>query len=223
VPPRYLTLLILAATLAAGPAFAACTDPPAPEVTWRRCLLDGRDLAGADLSRAHMRDSSLQRARLTGTKLVGADLTDARFVSADLTGADLTGATLREADLTRAVLKDAKLVRADLRRTRLFRADLSGADLTGAELAGADLSAPCWTAPPGPTARGAARRGRWEPASERRLPRPPEPGAARGGRIARRPAAGAGGRGHGQDARADHALRPPADDAPRLPEPGARP
>jgi uncharacterized protein YjbI with pentapeptide repeats len=139
--PRHLLLLVAALGLfAAGPAVAACTAPPAPEVDWRRCLLDGRDLAGADLGRAHLRDASFQRTRLPRAKLVGADATDARFVSADLSGADLSEATLREADLTRANLRGAKLVGADMRRARLFRADLSGADLTGAELTGADFS-----------------------------------------------------------------------------------
>ncbi|WP_270937962.1 pentapeptide repeat-containing protein [Falsiroseomonas oryzae] len=138
--PRHLPALVLLTILVAQPALAACTDPPAPEVVWRRCLLDGRDLSGADLSRAHLRDASFQRGRLGGTRLVGADATDARFVSADLTGADMTEATLREADFTRATLRGAKLMRTDMRRARLFRADLTGADLTGAELGGADLS-----------------------------------------------------------------------------------
>lgn len=138
--PRHLLIPLILLALGAAPALAACTDPPAPEVVWRRCLLDSRDFSGADLSRAHLRDASFQRGRLMQAKLVAADATDARFVSADLTGADLTEATLREADFTRAMLRGARLVRADLRRARLFRADLTGADLTGAELAGADFS-----------------------------------------------------------------------------------
>lgn len=130
----------LAALLLVAPAMAACTSPPAPEVIWRRCLLEGRDLVGADLSRGHLRDSSLQRARLGQAVMVGVDATEARFVSADLTGADLSLAMLREADFTRATLRGARLLRADLRRARFFRADLTGADLTGADLSGADFS-----------------------------------------------------------------------------------
>jgi uncharacterized protein YjbI with pentapeptide repeats len=126
--------------LLAGPAFAGCTDPPAPEVVWRRCLLEGSELAGANLTRAVLRDASFQRATLTGATLVEADAVEARFVSADLSGADLTRATLRNADLTRADLRRAKLVGTDLRRATLFRADLSEADLTGANLAGANMS-----------------------------------------------------------------------------------
>jgi hypothetical protein len=140
VRPRHLPILILAAMLVAVPAFAACTSPAAPEVVWRRCLLDGRDLAGVDLSRGQLRDSSLQRARLMRAKMVGVDAIEGRFLSADLSDADLTEATLRNADFTRAILRGAKLTRADMRGSRLFRADLTGADLTGADLNGADLS-----------------------------------------------------------------------------------
>lgn len=137
---RHLPLLILAAMLAATPAFAACTSPAAPAVNWRRCLLDGRDLSGVDLTRGHLRDASLQRARLALAVMVGVDATDARFLSADLTGADMTDANLRETDFTRATLREARLIRADLRRARFFRADLSGADMTGADLTGADFN-----------------------------------------------------------------------------------
>lgn len=139
--PRHLRpLLALLAALLTQPALAACTDPPGPEVVWRRCLLDGRNLAGADLSRAVLRDASLQRAQLAGARLVELDGFSARFVSADLTEVDLTGAVLRDADLTRAVLRGARLKGADLRGARLFRADLTRADLTGAQLAGADFT-----------------------------------------------------------------------------------
>jgi uncharacterized protein YjbI with pentapeptide repeats len=140
VPRHHLPALALLAVIVAGPAMAACMDAAAPEVVWRRCLLDGRDLTGANLSGAHMRDTSFQRARLAGAILVRADGISARFVSADLTGADLSEATLRDADFTRATLRNARLVGADLRGARLFRADLTGADLTGADLTGADFS-----------------------------------------------------------------------------------
>lgn len=124
----------------AGPAFAGCADPPAPGVEWRRCLHDQAELAGADLTRAILRDASFQRANLSGAKLIDADGPEARFVSADLSGADLTRATLRSADFTRTNLRRAILVGTDLRRSTLFRADLTDADLTGANLSGANLS-----------------------------------------------------------------------------------
>lgn len=137
---RHLPTLAAIFLLAAGPAFAACTAPATPGVDWRRCLLDGREIAGADLTGAILRDASLGRARLAGTIFVRVDGPDARFVSSDLEGANFTDAILRSADFTRANLRGARLVRADLRRSRLFRADLTGADLTGADLGGADFS-----------------------------------------------------------------------------------
>jgi len=133
-------LLLLGLLLLAGPAFAACADSPAPSVEWRRCLLDGVDLTGRDLTGATLRDTSFARGRFVEAKLAGVDASDARFGFADLSRADLTGATLRSTDLTRAVLAGATLKGADLRRATLFRADLRGADLTGAELAGANFS-----------------------------------------------------------------------------------
>jgi uncharacterized protein YjbI with pentapeptide repeats len=132
--------LLLGALLLAGPALGACADSPAPGVEWRRCLLDGVDLSGRDLTGATLRDSSFARGRFVETKLSGADASDTRFSFADLSRADLTGATLRSVDFTRAVLAGATLNGADLRRATLFRADLRGADLTGAELAGTNLS-----------------------------------------------------------------------------------
>ena len=139
-PSSLPTLVAGLVLLIAGPAIAGCTDPPAPDVVWRRCLLEESELAGADLSRAVLRDASFQRATLTGAKLIETDAIEARFVSADLTGADLSRATLRNADFTRANLQHAILVGADLRRATLFRADLTDANLTGANLSGANLS-----------------------------------------------------------------------------------
>ena len=61
---------------------------------------------------------------------------------------------------------------------------------------------------------------RYAAPADARLPRPPEPRAARGRRDRRRPPAGAGRRRHRQDPRADHPLRPHPADRPRLPRPG---
>ena len=57
-------LLLLATAAVATPASAACTDAPAPGVVLRRCLLDGQDFGGANLSRADLREVSLRRANL---------------------------------------------------------------------------------------------------------------------------------------------------------------
>lgn len=121
------------------PAVAACTDVAEPGVEWRRCYHDGRNLEGADLSGAVLRDTSFQRANLKGAVLREANGFRTRFVSADLRGADLTGSEMSEADFTKADLSGARLVDADFRRARFFRAVLRGADLTGADLEMADL------------------------------------------------------------------------------------
>ena len=88
------------------------------------------DLAGADLTRAH----------LTGAHLLGAVLTDAHLARAHLLGAVLMDAHLAGADLTDAYLRDANLRYADLRDAVLTGARLAGAVLTGARLAGAVLT-----------------------------------------------------------------------------------
>lgn len=132
--PALFVLLV-----AASPALADCSDPPAPGVEWRRCYLDGREFVGADLTDAILRDTSLQRADLRDSKLIKADAHRAKFNSADLRGTRLDRADLGEADFTRANLAGASLRGADLRRARFFRADLRGVDFTGARMAGADL------------------------------------------------------------------------------------
>lgn len=129
-----LGLVVLSAAVHAG-----CADVPQPGVKWHRCLMDGLDLAGVDLSGAEIRDSSFKRTNLQGAVLAGVDGRRAKFVSAALAGADLSGANLVQADFTNADLTGARLVEADLRYVRFFRAILRNADLTGARLDGADF------------------------------------------------------------------------------------
>ena len=138
---RRLKILGLVGLLCAftGTALADCADVPAPGVTWRRCLQDGQDLRGVDLSGATLRDASFKRTDLTGALLAGADARRAKFVSAIMHDVDLDQANLVRADFTNADLTGASLRQADLTSARLFRADLSEADLTGARLAETDL------------------------------------------------------------------------------------
>ncbi len=131
-------------------AIAACTDPPGPEVNWRRCVFDRLPLNAVDLTAAELRDASFFRADLSATVLDNVSAFRAKFVNATLSEASFVEANLQEADLTKADLSDANLTAADLRRARLFRANLRGADLTdarleGADLAQADLSGVTWT------------------------------------------------------------------------------
>lgn len=143
-----LALAVLAAFLPAV-AFAECTDPAQPEVNWRRCYFDGRDLVGVDLSKAMLRDAAFTRATLDKANLGGADAYRAKFVSASLQGARFDGARLIEADFTRAELAGASFEEADLRNAKFVNAVLTRADFTGARLAGtdfrnADLSGATW-------------------------------------------------------------------------------
>jgi len=122
-----------------SPARADCTDMAQPNVEWRRCYHDGRNLQGVDLQGATLRDTSFQRANLAGANLSGVNGFRARFVSANMQGADLTNADMSEADFTGADLSGASLKDANLRRAHFFRTILRGADLTGADLHMADL------------------------------------------------------------------------------------
>jgi hypothetical protein len=80
---------LLGALLLAGPALGACADSPAPGVEWRRCMLDGVDLSGRDLTGATLRDTSFARARFVDATLNGVDASDARFSFADMTLFDM--------------------------------------------------------------------------------------------------------------------------------------
>ena len=141
---------LLATLLPAGTVWAACTDPPAPKVNWQRCILDGLEFEGVDLSGARLRDGSFFRSNLSGGDLSGVSAFRVKFVNAKLRETRLDGAKLSEADFTKADLRGASFRNADLRRARFFRADLRGADLTaarlkGADLVRADLSGATWT------------------------------------------------------------------------------
>jgi uncharacterized protein YjbI with pentapeptide repeats len=136
--PALLLGVLMAATVAFDAA-ADCSDLPAPEVRWRRCIFDGLDLSNADLSGSEIRDSSLTRADLSGADLAGSDLARSKFVSTRLKGADLSDTDLTMVDFTNADLTGAILKGALFRRTKLYNADLREADLTGARLEQADF------------------------------------------------------------------------------------
>jgi uncharacterized protein YjbI with pentapeptide repeats len=134
--PAALTLVLL---LPSAPALAECSDPASPEVNWRRCYIDNRNLRGADLMGAMLRDTTFQRSDLTGADLAGVDGYRAKFVSANLTQASFENARLIEADFTRAQADSASFVNADLRNAKMVNATLRGADFTGARVGGADF------------------------------------------------------------------------------------
>ena len=121
------------------PAHAACSDVPAPDVYWRRCVFDRQDLTDVDLTGGTLRDSSFKRADLSFSVLQGVDAQRAKFVTSIMREVVLDQANLVRADLTKADLKGASLKGANLTWARMFRADLSGADLTDARLDNTDL------------------------------------------------------------------------------------
>lgn len=139
--------LAMACLTAAGAAEAACSDPPAPKVDWRRCNFDRYPLSGIDISQANLDNASFNwaileaarldginggrvtfsRAKLAHASFKGAQLRDADFSQADLAEADLSGANLIDANFQSAVLRGANLSGARIRDADFFRADLSGA------------------------------------------------------------------------------------------------
>ncbi|MBF0094731.1 MAG: pentapeptide repeat-containing protein [Alphaproteobacteria bacterium] len=123
-----------------SPAGAACTDPAAPGVEWRRCYHDGRSLVGVDLTEAMLRDATFQRSDLSRVNLSGASGFRAKLISTTMAGAILDRSVFSEADFTKADLTGASLRDADVRRARFYHAILRGADLTGLRMDGADLS-----------------------------------------------------------------------------------
>lgn len=166
-----MVLAAAAALLAFGaaPALADCSDPPAPGVEWRRCIMDGLNLTGIDVTQAAIRDSRFGRANLDGAVMRGANLTNSRFVAASLRQAILDDTDLTTADMTNADLTGASLKGAHLRRTRFFGAVLREADLTGARIEGADflhtdLSGARWT--DGKTVCAEGSSGRCIPAAQ---------------------------------------------------------
>jgi uncharacterized protein YjbI with pentapeptide repeats len=134
----------------ASPAAADCTDPAAPGVAWRRCLLTEDDFRQVDLTGAVLRETTFERSVLDGATLTDSDAYRVKFINASLRGTALDGARLMEADFTRADLTGATLRGADLRSTQFVNAILQGADLSGANILraifrNADLSGATWT------------------------------------------------------------------------------
>jgi uncharacterized protein YjbI with pentapeptide repeats len=136
---RACVLALAGLLLSADMALADCTDAPAPEVNWRRCVLDGYVARGEDLSRADLRDARLNRSIFTDSIMAELNGRRVKLVSADLTGVTFDGANLVEADLSLADLQGASLRGTDLTRAKLYRAIVREADLTGARLDRADL------------------------------------------------------------------------------------
>jgi hypothetical protein len=139
-----LLLVSFGAVLALYPAAVPppesdCLLAPTPGAHWNHCAMDGRFLAGVDLSGARMNSMSLNGANLSAARLAGADLSFSNLSRADLRDADLRGARLVGASLRNADMAGARLDRADL-----SYADLRGAMVLGTELARVRLDSAIW-------------------------------------------------------------------------------
>jgi uncharacterized protein YjbI with pentapeptide repeats len=101
--------------------------------------LGDADLRDANLGDADLWDSNLQDANLLDANLQDANLRGANLLDANLQDANLRGANLKHADLWDADLKDANLKDANLKHADLWDADLKDADLKDANLKDANL------------------------------------------------------------------------------------
>jgi uncharacterized protein YjbI with pentapeptide repeats len=100
---------------------------------------DGAQGERADMRNLNLAGRSFWRVDLRWALLDGCNLAAANLDHCDLTGASLKGVSLSRASLWEAKLGGADLRDADLRNAKLDHADLRGADLTGANMDGASL------------------------------------------------------------------------------------
>jgi uncharacterized protein YjbI with pentapeptide repeats len=112
--------------------------------------LSGVSLIGADLSAAVLHGATLQNANLTGARLAGADLSEADLNLANITAADLRGADLSwagmilvtgdNADFRKTRLEAAYILDASFADAKMQAANLTDAVLRGSAFVNADLS-----------------------------------------------------------------------------------
>jgi uncharacterized protein YjbI with pentapeptide repeats len=101
--------------------------------------LAGRNLAGAYLTNADLRQVNAEEANLINADLGGAWLQGSLLLATQLQGANLHGAQLQGASLYGAQLQGADLQRAQLQGADLQSAQLQGADLQEAQMQGSLL------------------------------------------------------------------------------------
>lgn len=131
-------------------ADALLEDADLTEATLRACRLNGVCAAGCVMVRVRLEDSVAQSADFSRANLTGAHLTETSFARTLLRGALLgevsgDGLDFRGADLAGADLSAARMIDADFRG-----ADLTGASLTqgcfkGADFRGAIVDAVDWS------------------------------------------------------------------------------
>jgi uncharacterized protein YjbI with pentapeptide repeats len=116
-----------------------CLAPPAPGVNWRNCRIDRVQAENRDLSGALLNNAILRQGRFSGSSFKGGDLMYADLSGSDLSYADFTGAKMKGVNLQQADLTYADFTGADL-----SFADFRGANLGGVQLGGATLDQAIW-------------------------------------------------------------------------------
>ena len=105
-----------------------------------RCDLAGVDLSGAHLIGADLRETTLVGANLSWSNLEGADLTQADLTDANLTGAFLTNASLAYANLDNVNFAQAQLYYVDVTGASMENLNLADATLIGTPISiGGDM------------------------------------------------------------------------------------
>ena len=101
--------------------------------------LAGANLSKADLKQANFRETDLRWADLTRSNLSGAYLNRADLRRANLSQAVFKKATLSEANLSETYLSGADFREADLKKAFFIRSDLSSVDLSKSDCQRADF------------------------------------------------------------------------------------
>jgi uncharacterized protein YjbI with pentapeptide repeats len=162
--PRFavaVTLLAALLALPGGTAGAAnCKGDAGPSVDWQECnksmlMLEGSDLAGAnlvdvdftstDLRGANLAGANLEKATLIRASLEGATADKASFARIEayrtsFAGISAQGASFASAEAQRSDFSKANLTGADFEKAELGRANFGGATITGTKFTLANLS-----------------------------------------------------------------------------------
>ena len=101
------------------------------------------DLKGANLQGADLKRSALWKADLRDARLEGADLRGAKLIGANCQGATLIGTLLKSTDFTDSNLQEAKIVEAQFQESRLWKANLKGAVIWQSRLQSAKFDLIC--------------------------------------------------------------------------------
>ncbi|MFZ1815374.1 MAG: pentapeptide repeat-containing protein [Rhizobiaceae bacterium] len=157
--PVFLAFLALALGTPQVQA-AQCDHGAEAGVDWSGCrkrnlLLDGSNLAGAQLGEADftstdLRNSSVEKANLSKAALVRSMFDNSRAMGANFekavgfrtsfAGTDLSGATFIKSEMQRADFTKANLAGVDFKKSELGRAIFTGANIEGTSFSFANLA-----------------------------------------------------------------------------------